>query len=75
MGEKYKIKSWHVILVVVVLIYFIDKCSMEDESNKIIEYKQRDRIERYYNDENGNPKMRETIYYDGRPTEYKYYKH
>jgi len=72
-GKEYEVKSWHIVLCVFILLYGMGRCSMKQNANKTQTIEQRDRTEIYYNDENGNPIKRETIYKDGRPTEYKYY--
>jgi hypothetical protein len=61
-----------IVLIVIVLIYILYNAS-GGSSNKVIEYNQSDRKEIYYHDENGYVIKRKTIYYDGRPDEYKYY--
>lgn len=71
--KEYELKTWHIILAVLILLYSVGKVSQKKNANSTKVYDQKDRKEIYYYDENGNPTERETIYYDGRPTEYKYY--
>ena len=72
-GKEYELKTWHFILAGILLLYSVGKVLQKKDANSTKVFDQRDRKEIYYYDENGDVKQRETIYYDGRPTEYKYY--
>ncbi len=73
-NQGFQIKTWHTVLFLFLVVYGIGKCSQSQDANKTNVYKQSDRTEIYYNDENGNVTKRETIYKDGRPKETKKYK-
>ncbi len=72
-NKEYELKTWHIILAVLLLMYSVGKIIQKNDANSTKVFNQTDRKEIYYHDENGNVIKKETIYYDGRPTEYKYY--
>jgi YD repeat-containing protein len=72
-GKEYELKSWYFILIILIAIYIIGCIFSRNDANSIKTINQRDRIETYYYDENGNISRRETNYKDGRPTEIKEY--